>query len=86
VGMAHVPGIVANWGHSVDCSAKPGGLRNPRQSLSLGARTKLGVALLSVSVMMGCANVWFFQSFPPHPPQPKPPGAVPAAPAALSQG
>ena len=66
VGLAHVPGIVANWGHQVDCSAQPGGLLHPRCSLPWRGRWKLAVMILSGTVTMGCANWLLYQQYGPH--------------------
>lgn len=59
VGLAHIPGIVANWGHSVDCSAtKVGGLLHPKSHLPWQKRALLAGAMLSVAVTMYLGNRW----------------------------
>ena len=58
VGLAHVPGVIANWGHQVDCGAKVGGLMSPKSKLPWQKRAMLSVAMLSVAATMFAANSW----------------------------
>ena len=58
VGLAHVPGIVANWGHQVDCSKKIGGLLHPKCRLPWQKQAVLAVAMVSVATTMFAANTW----------------------------
>lgn len=58
VGLAHVPGIVANWGHQVDCSKRVGGLLHPKSHLPWQKRAVLAVAMVSVVATSVVASNW----------------------------
>jgi hypothetical protein len=61
VGLAHVPGIVANWGHQVDCSKQIGGLLHPKSHLPWQKRAMLAVAMVSVTTTMLATSSWVKQ-------------------------
>ena len=59
---ADVPGVVANWGHRIDCQPRPGGLLHPKCSLPLQKRALLAAAMGGVALTIALANSWLYSA------------------------